>query len=147
MSIRIRLGHIGSEALKRKFTPEFINRIDDIVTFHTLNKEQLSKVVTIELTKLQYILDRNLGKGIVKLSVLETAKEALLDEGYDPKYNARELKRVIQKRIQLPLSRIIASDQLVPKQRVYVQYDGKDYNFQALDLERMAEANDGALPS
>jgi ATP-dependent Clp protease ATP-binding subunit ClpB len=88
------------EALSQQFRPEFLNRIDDVIIFHSLGMEQLVQIVDIQLRSLQTLLnDRK-----VELELTEAARRHLAEEGYDPVYGARPLKRVIQRRIQDPLA-------------------------------------------
>ena len=95
------------EALKSHFRPEFLNRVDDIVVFSQLTKENLTKIVDIQLHGLEKMLvDRKL-----KLTVTASAKEKLLEEGYDPNYGARPMRRAIQRLIQDPLAlRLLEGD-------------------------------------
>ena len=88
------------ELLKQQFRPEFINRIDEVILFHSLNKEQLTKIVDVQLESLR----KRLALRNLKLSVSESAKKLLADEGYDPTYGARPLKRVIQQQLENPLA-------------------------------------------
>jgi len=84
------------EALTAHFRPEFINRIDDVIIFHPLTREQLREIVTIQMQKLGGLLHE---RGI-DLTLTEKALELLASEGYDPVYGARPLRRVIQKKLQ-----------------------------------------------
>jgi ATP-dependent Clp protease ATP-binding subunit ClpB len=87
-------------ALRQNFRPEFLNRVDDVIIFHSLSKEQLRGIVEIQLQGLRRRLaDRNLN-----LEVTDAAKDRLADEGYDPVYGARPLKRTIQRLLQDPLA-------------------------------------------
>ncbi len=88
------------EALRQNFRPEFLNRVDDVIIFHFLSKEQLRGIVEIQLGGLRRRLaDRNL-----HLEVTDEAKDRLAEEGYDPVYGARPLKRTIQRLLQDPLA-------------------------------------------
>src|SRR5207248_22199 len=79
------------EMLKQHFRPEFLNRVDEVIVFHPLSKEQLTKILDVQLENLRKRLtSRNL-----KLHLTPAAKKLLADEGYDPPYGARPLKRVI----------------------------------------------------
>jgi ATP-dependent Clp protease ATP-binding subunit ClpB len=88
------------EALSAQFRPEFLNRIDEVIIFHSLGMEQLEQIVDIQLRYLQSLLDERK----VGLELTESARRQLAEEGYDPIYGARPLKRVIQRRIQDPLA-------------------------------------------
>jgi ATP-dependent Clp protease ATP-binding subunit ClpB len=88
------------EALKQAFRPEFLNRVDDIIVFNTLSRENLTEIVDIQLATLNKLLaDRRL-----KLEVTAAAKDLIISEGYDPEYGARPMRRAIQRLIQDPLS-------------------------------------------
>jgi ATP-dependent Clp protease ATP-binding subunit ClpB len=88
------------QELRLHFKPEFLNRIDDIVVFHQLSREQIGKIIDVQLERLTAMLDeRN-----VTLVLEPSAKELLMREGYDPTYGARPLKRAIQSLIQNPLA-------------------------------------------
>jgi ATP-dependent Clp protease ATP-binding subunit ClpB len=88
------------EALKNHFRPEFLNRIDDIVVFTQLNKTALAGIIDVQLRRLHKLLaEKNL-----TIELDDTAKDLLLEEGYDPAFGARPLKRAIQTMIQNPLA-------------------------------------------
>jgi ATP-dependent Clp protease ATP-binding subunit ClpB len=88
------------EELRRTFRPEFLNRVDEIVVFHALSRDDLAKIVDLQVAELAGLLDsRGLG-----LEVSDAARAQIADEGYDPTYGARPLKRVIQRRVQNPLA-------------------------------------------
>jgi len=88
------------EALKRVFRPEFINRLDNVVVFRTLNKEDIRKIVRIEVDKVA----KRLGENQIALTISEAALDLIAIEGYDPDFGARPLKRVIQQKIEDKLS-------------------------------------------
>jgi len=86
--------------LRSQFRPEFLNRVDDIIVFNSLTREHLSKIVDIQLVNVGNLLkDRK-----IKLEVTAEAKDAIINEGYDPQYGARPMKRAIQRLISDPLS-------------------------------------------
>jgi len=93
--------------LKASFRPEFLNRVDETVIFHTLSKNDILKIVDIQIKGLEHRL-----KGInIGLKITDSAKKLLGDKGYDPVYGARPLKRVLSKEIETPISKkIIAGD-------------------------------------
>jgi len=95
------------DVLKTAFRPEFLNRIDETIVFHPLGKDQLTRIVDVQLQNLR----KRLAARELKLEVSEDAKKLLTDEGYDPSMGARPLKRVIQQRIENPLaSKILRGD-------------------------------------
>ncbi|RZV61278.1 MAG: ATP-dependent Clp protease ATP-binding subunit, partial [Flavobacteriaceae bacterium] len=108
-------------ALKKAFAPEFLNRIDDVVVFNTLDKDDIDKIIDIELAKL---LDRIKGLGyILKLS--KNAKSYIADKGFDKQYGARPLKRAIQKYIEDTLAEEIINSQINEGDKIYMDLDKK----------------------
>jgi ATP-dependent Clp protease ATP-binding subunit ClpC len=96
-----------NDSLKRAFRPEFINRLDSVVIFRSLNKEDIEKIVSLELDK---VADR-LKEHSLTLTASTAALSALADQGYDPDFGARPLRRVIQQRVEDPLSdRLLAGE-------------------------------------
>ena len=85
------------EEVKRMFKPEFLNRIDEIIVFHTLNKEEVKKIVGILLKDLTLRCKDQMG---IELKVRDSVKELIAKEGFDPKYGARPLRRAIQNKIE-----------------------------------------------
>ena len=107
------------DALKDIFRPEFLNRIDEIVTFNPLNTEQLLQIVDLMLTDTQKVLnDKNIG-----LIVSQDAKMYLLNKGTDLKYGARPLRRAIQRYIEDELADMLLKSQLEYGQKVLVELD------------------------
>jgi ATP-dependent Clp protease ATP-binding subunit ClpB len=87
-------------ALRSHFRPEFLNRLDEIVVFHSLTREQLRRIVDLQAEGLRALLA---GRG-VGLVLTDAARDALVEEGYDPQFGARPLKRTLQRRVQNPLA-------------------------------------------
>jgi ATP-dependent Clp protease ATP-binding subunit ClpB len=99
------------EAARRKFSPEFMNRLDKIVVFHPLQRKQLEQVLDIELSMVQQrVLDA--AKGQFLFSVAPTARDFLLKEGTDQRYGARHLKRAIERHVVYPFANLLATDQI-----------------------------------
>jgi ATP-dependent Clp protease ATP-binding subunit ClpB len=88
------------DALQKHFLPEFLNRVDEVIVFHPLGREEIREIVDLQLKR----LDAQLQKNGYRLEVTESARQLLAAEGYDPAYGARPLKRVIQQRIQNALA-------------------------------------------
>src|SRR5450755_4659406 len=109
------------DALHASFKPEFLNRVDDIIIFHPLGKEQLVKIVDLRLEDLRRLLaDRK-----ISLELTDSAKELLFTEGYDPNFGARPLKRAIQKLVQDPLAMKILDGEVLHGDHVVVDADKK----------------------
>jgi len=109
------------EALRASFRPEFINRIDEIVIFNPLGKEQLAKIVGLLLKSVEKLLEERQ----ITLELTPAAQELLLREGYDPAYGARPLRRTIQRLIQDPLAMQILQGTVLPGDHVRVDRDGQ----------------------
>ncbi len=109
------------KALKKAFAPEFLNRIDDVVLFNTLSREDIDKIIDIEL---KGFFDRILSLGYkVKLSA--SAREYLIDKGYDIQFGARPLKRAIQKYLEDPLAEVIIKAEVKEGDTLMVNYSKK----------------------
>jgi ATP-dependent Clp protease ATP-binding subunit ClpB len=109
------------EALRASFRPEFINRIDEIVIFNPLGKEQLERIVGFLLKGVEKLL----AERHITLELTPAARELLLREGYDPAYGARPLRRTIQRLIQDPLALQILEGKVLPGDHVRVDRDGQ----------------------
>jgi ATP-dependent Clp protease ATP-binding subunit ClpB len=108
------------ENLRAEFRPEFLNRVDDIVVFRSLTREDIGRIVEIQLGRLRRLLsDRKL-----TIELTESARETIADAGYDPVYGARPLKRAIQRLIQDPLASRILSGDFKPGDHIVVE-EGK----------------------
>ena len=126
------------EALRAHFKPEFLNRVDDIIFFNPLGKEQLVKIVDLRLRDLQRLLaDRK-----ITLELTPKAKELIFTEGYDATYGARPLKRAIQRLVQDPLAMKILDGEVLHGDTVQVDVDAKSkkLKFEAMHREAPAEA-------
>ncbi|MDB5074329.1 MAG: chaperone clpB 1 [Chloroflexi bacterium] len=109
-----------TEALRAHFRPEFLNRVDDVVTFATLTREQIGEIVEIQLGSLRKrLVDRHLN-----LELTDAAKTLLADEGYDPIYGARPLKRALQRRILDPLASAVLRGEFTDGETVLVDVEG-----------------------
>ncbi len=118
-----RISRTGVEAARRKFTPEFINRLDKIVVFKPLGSEQLRRIVDIELEMVeQRIQTATAGKPFL-VNVTNSAREFLLVEGTDFRYGARPLKRAIERLLVQPLSNLIATGQVRRGDRIRVTHN------------------------
>jgi ATP-dependent Clp protease ATP-binding subunit ClpB len=107
-----KMARSGMEAARRKFTPEFMNRLDKIVTFQPLGKEQLRKILDIELNLVQERIFNTSADRAFVFTLSEPSKGFLLEEGTDVKYGARHLKRAIEKLLVQPMSNLIATEQV-----------------------------------
>jgi len=107
-----KMSRVGIDAARRKFTPEFINRLDKIVVFKPLGEVELEQILDIELEIVERRLQAAAGSEVFQLSVAESARQLLLTEGTDSRYGARHLKRAIERLLVQPLSNLLASGQI-----------------------------------
>jgi ATP-dependent Clp protease ATP-binding subunit ClpB len=113
------------DALKQNLKPEFLNRIDETIVFHTLGPDQLEKIVHIQLG---YLEKRLADKGY-KMEMTEAATKRITAEGYDPAYGARPLKRAIQHRIENPLAKDLLSGEFVEGDTIIIDADPHKFVF------------------
>jgi ATP-dependent Clp protease ATP-binding subunit ClpB len=124
--------------LRDHFRPEFLNRIDETILFHSLSREQLEKIVDVQLENLRHRLaNRNL-----KLVLTDAAKKLIGEEGYDPTYGARPLKRVIQQRIENPLAGHILSGEFGDGDTIRVDVNPSKHDF---SFEKGTDVVEGEL--
>ena len=114
-----------NEALKARFLPEFLNRIDDIVIFHPLDRKEIRRIVGLQLQELEKRLRQN---GLT-LHVTDAALDRIAATGYDPAYGARPLKRVVQREVQNPLATALLKNAYPEGSSVYVDFDGDRFRF------------------
>jgi len=113
------------EALKQSFKPEFLNRIDETIIFHTLTQDNLSRIVDIQLRNLVARLkERHLA-----VDFTDRARKQLMDEGYDPSFGARPLKRVIQQRLENPLANELLAGKFTEGDKIRIDADGNVFRF------------------
>jgi len=117
--------------LQKHFRPEFLNRIDETIIFHQLSREDLAKIVDIQVSHLQKRLARGTGAGQIGLTLTlnDSARSRLAKEGYDPVYGARPLKRLIQQEIENPLARKILAGEFVPGDHIKIDGGGETFQF------------------
>lgn len=114
----------ASEAAKRKFSPEFMNRIDKVVVFRSLKEYHLRQILNLELGLVQDRIMKSVGEKFV-FTCTEEAKKFLLDEGIDFKYGARHLKRAIERFLVFPMSNLVATGQVVTGDLLVVDFDAE----------------------
>jgi len=110
------------EELRRHFRPEFLNRVDETVLFTPLRRDEIGRIVDLQVARLQKRLEeRN-----ILLELRDVAKAFIADAGYDPVYGARPLKRYVQQHVETPLSRKIIAGEVREGQRVVVELETDD---------------------
>ena len=125
-------GEISEEAkekvnalLKQSFRPEFLNRLDEIVFYKPLTRDNIKGIIDLQLTDLQKRLDQKQ----IKLQLTDAAKQFIIDKSYDPVYGARPLKRFIQSNVETLLGRKIIADEISPDSTVILDSDGEGFVF------------------
>jgi ATP-dependent Clp protease ATP-binding subunit ClpB len=114
--------------LKVAFLPEFLNRVDETIIFHPLGRTELTQIVAIQLRRLQ----AQLAEANLTLRITDQAKARLAEEGFDPAYGARPLKRVIQQRLANPLATALLEQRITEGQTVEIGWDGREFTFTAV---------------
>jgi ATP-dependent Clp protease ATP-binding subunit ClpB len=115
-----KIDDIALEAAKKHFTPEWMNRIDHVVVFNTLTEANVREIMAIEMGLVQAKM-WEVGKFLYY--VTPSVKDAMFKEGFSTEYGAREMKRTLDRRIRLPLARLLASKQIEPTDRVSIDVD------------------------
>jgi len=113
-TIIIMTSNAKKEELQHLFRPEFLNRVDEMITFHRLTEEQLMKIVDIQLG----VLRARLAERRIELELTDAARKRIIEVGYDPAYGARPLKRAIQKEVETPLARKLVAGEVRDGQKV-----------------------------
>ncbi len=117
--------------LKNHFRPEFLNRVDDIIMFHSLGREQLKRIVELQLAD----VGERLAKKELHLEVSDAVKAKLADKGYDPVYGARPLKRVIQKNVADKIARAVLGGLFSKGDTVRVTLENDDIAIEPVHAE------------
>ncbi len=123
-NLSAKLARSGLEAARRKFTPEFMNRLDKVVTFQPLGTNELKKILDIELNLVQQRIFNTSADRAFVFTLSDESKGYLLDQGTDLKYGARHLKRAIERLLVQPMSNLIATDQVRGGDWIRVDFDG-----------------------
>ena len=113
------------QALRKHFRPEFLNRIDDLIIFHTLNREELSQIVKIQIRRIEQLLSEQK----IKIELSEAARDYLVNVGYDPVYGARPLKRAIQRELENPIATKILENSFVEGDTIIVDCADNELTF------------------
>jgi len=117
------------DLVRTRFLPEFLNRVDEIMIFHPLERGEIRKIVDLQVARLA----KQLEDKDIHLEVTPAARDAIAERGYDPTYGARPLKRVIQQQIQNPLAMELLKQQLAEGSRVRVDFGGGEFGFERVD--------------
>jgi ATP-dependent Clp protease ATP-binding subunit ClpB len=113
------------ETLRHHFKPEFLNRLDDIIIFHALDRDQIKQIVDIQIGR----LNRRLAERKLTIGLDDSARQMLANEGFDPAFGARPLKRAIQRLVENPLALEILAGKFLPGDTVVATADGDRLRF------------------
>jgi ATP-dependent Clp protease ATP-binding subunit ClpB len=139
-NLDVKVERTAIEAARRKFSPEFMNRLDKVVVFHPLQRKQLEEVLDIELTMVQQrVLET--AKGQFLFRVTECGKDFLLQEGTDQRYGARHLKRAIERHVVYPMANLLATEQVHFGDMICIDRDSDNLN-----LSFVREGENVAMP-
>jgi ATP-dependent Clp protease ATP-binding subunit ClpB len=139
-NLDVKVERTAVEAARRKFSPEFMNRLDKVVVFHPLQRKQLEEVLEIELTMVQQrVLET--AKGQFLFRVTEQGRDFLLQEGTDQRYGARHLKRAIERHVVYPMANLLATEQVHFGDLICIDRDNDEMN-----LNFVREGENVAMP-
>lgn len=123
------------ELLKRSIRPEFLNRIDEVIMFAPLNREQIHDIVRLRLNEVKRVLEQQ----NITLEYTQNAVNYLAEVGYNPQFGARPVKRVIQKRVLNQLSKEILAGRVTPESVILLDHDGNDFVFCNIEVPEISE--------
>ncbi len=138
-----KLEGIALTAMKKMFSPEFVNRIDAVITYRPLGEETIKKILDHQIEELQHHVNGRLGSRCFTIELTQSARNFLLSRGVSVEYGARELKRVIYRHLTQPLATLVAEDQIAAGSCVTVQEDTEHerLDFQIAKLPAPAPGN------
>jgi ATP-dependent Clp protease ATP-binding subunit ClpB len=122
------------DALRQHFRPEFLNRVDEVVVFHALSREQIKRIVHIQLERLR----ARLAERKIELELTDAALDHFANTGYDPVYGARPMKRLIQRELETALGRKILEGSITDHSRTVVDVKDGQLQFRSVPLAEAA---------
>ncbi|NEP25505.1 AAA family ATPase, partial [Moorena sp. SIO3I6] len=132
-----------TESLRSHFRPEFVNRVDDVIIFHTLTKDELRKIVGIQLKR----IERLLAEQKITLAMSEQAQDYLTDAGYDPVYGARPLKRAIQRELENPIATKILENMFIEGDTIFIDCGDQGLTFSNKVPSKPVTASESVVPA
>jgi ATP-dependent Clp protease ATP-binding subunit ClpB len=126
----------STAALRDVFRPEFLNRIDEVIEFQPLSKEQIAEIVELQLVRLR----ERLAERRIELELSDAAKETIADAGWDPAYGARPLKRAIQRLVENPLALRLLEGDFADGDTIRVDADDGEVRFEKVGAAAAAAA-------
>jgi len=135
-----KLDRIGSNAVRRCFPPEFLNRIDAVVTYHPLDEKAMNAILDQQVREFQEHLDRRLGDRTFEVEVPQRARRFLLERGISVEYGARELKRTLLRQLVQPLASLVAAGEIAPGAHIRADLDRKKDHLVLIETDGAEEA-------
>ncbi|AOX03247.1 ATP-dependent chaperone ClpB [Moorena producens PAL-8-15-08-1] len=132
-----------TESLRSHFRPEFVNRVDDVIIFHTLTRDELRKIVGIQLKR----IERLLAEQKITLAMSEQAQDYLTDAGYDPVYGARPLKRAIQRELENPIATKILENMFIEGDTIFIDCGDQGLTFSNKPPSKPVTASESVVPA
>ncbi|OLT62382.1 ATP-dependent chaperone ClpB [Moorena bouillonii] len=132
-----------TESLRSHFRPEFVNRVDDVIIFHTLTRDELRKIVGIQLKR----IERLLAEQKITLAMSEQAQDYLTDAGYDPVYGARPLKRAIQRELENPIATKILENMFIEGDTIFIDCGDQGLTFSNKVPSKPVTASESVVPA
>lgn len=132
-----------TESLRSHFRPEFVNRVDDVIIFHTLTRDELRKIVGIQLKR----IERLLAEQKITLAMSEQAQDYLTDAGYDPVYGARPLKRAIQRELENPIATKILENMFIEGDTIFIDCGDQGLTFSNKAPSKPVTASESVVPA
>jgi ATP-dependent Clp protease ATP-binding subunit ClpA len=134
-----KISQAGVDAVRRKFSPEFVNRLDKIVVFQPLGQQELRSILALELESIRERIAKAAGTRSIQFDVSDDGQNFLLEEGTDERYGARHLKRTVERLLVQPLANLLATGQIQPGDWVRVELDQAALRDRLLFFKKMRE--------
>lgn len=142
-----KLESIARQAARRKFSPEFLNRLTDVVMFKTLTKEDMNQILDITLNEVQERIVLGSGVPLFEIRVSNAGLKRLLETGYDKRYNARHLKREVEANLVEPIARLLNTGQIVEGDIVVIDWTGDRWRYMTVGSMHSAAAANTDIPN
>ena len=135
--VRHRLEAIGLKAVKQRFSPEFLNRLDGVITYQPLSPESIAEILDIQISELQRLIHRRMGMRAFTLQLSKAARQSLMRAAFSDQYGARELKRTLHRSVVQPLALMVSRGKIEPADTVRVETgEGNSLRFRIIRQPR-----------
>ena len=137
-----RLEQVAMSAVRKQFSPEFVNRIDSVLTFHPLEPEALQEILAQQLHNFQELVCRRYGASAFFVQISESARERLIAMGTSVEYGARELKRVLHQQVVVPISGLLVRGEIPARHEIWVDWDEEEGAMDVYPMEPTGDVPD-----